>query len=961
MRGVTRVRRSTIAVAAILAVTASLPASGVDRAQEPRRPTFASEVELITVDAVVVDGKGQPVTGLTRDDFVVEEDGKPQPVVSFESISVPAETEAAPEAKEQPAVVTNATGQSKPRRTFALLADDLQLPREQSPYLRRAMARFIDSSLSPGDTVLLGTTSDEAWWGARIPQGREDLHHVLDRLKARYVDPSTSDHMTEYEALAITMHAPEHPPAGGPSSISSASGVFERVVLRVWDLGLCGHKDPDLIDPCWPYVKNSAATIEAARRQRVGRVIAAMGRALSALPTGPGRTSLILFSRGFINDDLGREVATMAVRAHAAVYFVDVRGLETGIVSATEQKDARANENPGDATQKQFEKLNLESGGAEALAEETGGFSVRNTNDLAAAGERIAAESRTFYLLGIAPPPGKRRDEWRKLHVTVRRAGLTVRARRGYSVEAAGTGASARVPIPLRLASYVLQPTDQVTLVMAVAEIDTTGLAGDLQMRLEATPRDGDNKTQVQDLSLQAAANGGWRPARVELALPAGVYRLRVFLREPSTGRTGTVEQRVVVPDPATFRLSTPVLSDTVAARVADGPVAALPIAHDELKSTAERPLLVSFEVFGAAPEAGTGRQWITTAFDLKDRYGSLVAAAPAAVLDPAPDGRWQQMIALPALPNGDYDLTITAQDRVAGREQVERRSFKVVGGPEPPPSPPVDAELASLLDRAAHYASSYQNDFSNVIAEEDCHQVVHVPLPAPRPQRFTKATAFFVTVPSALPWATFRDVWEVDGARIRNRGPRLAQLFQGSPAADAVTRARAILDESNRYNLGPHRTVNAPTLALLFLLPQNQSRFDFEIKGHERLEGTMTTIVAFRERGRPTLVAGNSPEGCPAEGRMWIDPERGVVVKTDVLYNASPPEHNSRARIVTDYRPEPRLHLWVPGKMTESYSWPLGEPSEATTVYSEYSRAGVVTEESYEAPKDAPPPATKP
>ena len=51
-------------------------------------PTFASKVELVTVDAVVVDGKGQPVRGLTSLDFDLFEDGKPQKVESFEAFDL---------------------------------------------------------------------------------------------------------------------------------------------------------------------------------------------------------------------------------------------------------------------------------------------------------------------------------------------------------------------------------------------------------------------------------------------------------------------------------------------------------------------------------------------------------------------------------------------------------------------------------------------------------------------------------------------------------------------------------------------------------------------------------------------------------------------------------------------------------------------------------------------------------
>jgi hypothetical protein len=48
----------------------------VAAAQEP--PRFPAAAEIVRIDAVVVDGAGRPVTGLTASDFVVEENGKPR-------------------------------------------------------------------------------------------------------------------------------------------------------------------------------------------------------------------------------------------------------------------------------------------------------------------------------------------------------------------------------------------------------------------------------------------------------------------------------------------------------------------------------------------------------------------------------------------------------------------------------------------------------------------------------------------------------------------------------------------------------------------------------------------------------------------------------------------------------------------------------------------------------------------
>ena len=120
-----------------------------------------------------------------------------------------------------------------------------------------------------------------------------------------------------------------------------------------------------------------------------------------------------------------------------------------------------------------------EGEGAEVLARDTGGFSVRNTNDLNPGVLRIGQDSRNYYLLGFDPPADAPRDgRFRRITVKVRGKGSSVRARKGYYAPRDGPPPTPEVPekgdseiqraidspylaseIPLRATAYVLQET----------------------------------------------------------------------------------------------------------------------------------------------------------------------------------------------------------------------------------------------------------------------------------------------------------------------------------------------------------------------------------------------------------------------------------------------------------------------------------------------------------------------
>jgi hypothetical protein len=238
---------------------------------------------------------------------------------------------------------------------------------------------------------------------------------------------------------------------------------------------------------------------------------------------------------------------------------------------------------------------------------------------------------------------------------------------------------------------------------------------------------------------------------------------------------------------------------------------------------------------------------------------------------------------------------------------------------PEAPDGIPLD----TLLARAQQYVADYQTQFATVIGEEryrqdfseerriDSQVGVRV-IKASRSMRSELSLAWFADVPG---WFGFRDVIEVDGKPVKDRDRRMARLFLEKPTGKLLKQA---LQEAARYNLGTiRRNFNVPMVTLQFLDKDLSPRFRFEDAGRGRAGDREAHIVKFHEIVRPSIVLADEADAL-AVGRYWIEPDTGRILKTELVIGDS----NGDIRISTWYRPDDRLGIWVPAKMTERYDY---------------------------------------
>jgi hypothetical protein len=248
------------------------------------------------------------------------------------------------------------------------------------------------------------------------------------------------------------------------------------------------------------------------------------------------------------------------------------------------------------------------------------------------------------------------------------------------------------------------------------------------------------------------------------------------------------------------------------------------------------------------------------------------------------------------------------------------------------------------LLDRAAAYLAELLPRLTNVVAEERYTQRIA----SPAARRELVSDYLLVRVQESGDVAAFRDVYEVDGASVRNRDERLQRLFVDSPRT-AVEQASAINRESARHNIWNIGTISNPYLTVAFIQPAYRSRFRFQSPRRERDLGEDVWAVSYEEFVRPTILRGAGNRDTFARGRLWIEATTGRVLKSELLLGANSVRLGlTPIEVTTTFRHDADLDLMLPVEMREFY--PDGRVGDVRGVatYGRFRRFGVQTEETF-------------
>ena len=240
-------------------------------------------------------------------------------------------------------------------------------------------------------------------------------------------------------------------------------------------------------------------------------------------------------------------------------------------------------------------------------------------------------------------------------------------------------------------------------------------------------------------------------------------------------------------------------------------------------------------------------------------------------------------------------------------------------------------SQAARLEDRVRDYIERFEREASALVAEEE-----YVQRFGTQGARRMRSEYVLLKPSDTQPWLGYRDIFEVDGRAVRDRDDRLVKVLS-STAPDSIARALAMVDEGARFNIGPRRTTNVPTLPLQMLGRAHAARFSLD--GPNGWTREREVEIRFDEIVRPTII--RTPEGDSVETRgvVTVRVADGAILKATLgfYFRDERTRETSKewgARMTVTYGDVPGIAVPVPLKMTEVVSRVEGVAS-----YSKYRR----------------------
>ena len=527
--------------------------------------TFHAETELVLVNVTVRDKSGKVVRDMKPEDFQIKEDGKSQQIVSFDientdavptldvAQAKPLENSAAPApTSEKPQLA--AAVEFKDRRLIVLFFDLSGMEPDEIDHSVTAAVNYVDKQMAPADLVSIVSLGSSL-------QVNQDF---------------TTDHALLKKALQALN------PGAGQGFEEGSTGTTEGTP----DTGGSFTADDTEYN-----IFNTDRRLEALRSvaERLSHV--QQKKSLIYFSSGIDRT-------GIENESELKAATNAAVRANLAFYTMDIRGLQA-LVAGGEAQNASLRGTSPYSGQSTLNALNSNFTTQETLvtlAADTGGRAFLDSNDFSKVFKGVQDDTSTYYVLGYHSTNPARDGRYRHITVSLNRPGVKIEYRRGYYAPADYQHSTKEdrerqleeelnsdlpaTDLPLYLAAGYFRIGDNkffipISLAVPGSQIPFTSTSNQDKATLDVIGMALDsNKRQVGDMrdTVKLAVNTSAEVRRKNVQynngfiLVAGKYHLKFVVRENQSGRMGSFETDIEIPDLKTqpLKMSSVVLANQI-------------------------------------------------------------------------------------------------------------------------------------------------------------------------------------------------------------------------------------------------------------------------------------------------------------------------------------------------------------------------------------------------------------
>jgi VWFA-related protein len=614
-------------------------------AQQP--PVFRSGVDLVTIDVTVVGEAGRPIENLTADQFELRVDGIPRHIVRAVYVAhkpAPAHT------TERAAADFTSNEDAETGRLILIAVDQQHIRRVEGLAALRAAAKFVDE-LEPADRVAAAPLShtgpiEFTNQHARVKDYLQGLTGTASSLRGQF-------NLGLIESLAI---------ADGQRT------WLDRAVLRECGEPLSRFESQARIaeangmrDPCPVQVEQEGRASAQEARTNARTTLNLLSGLIARLADIDGPKTLVFVSEGLVAEPQVIDLTSLGAAAQAARVAIYVLQLETPMFDASESAVSPTLQ----------QDVEVRGDGLARLAGSARGAQFRLVGADPYPFRRILRELSGYYLLAFEAADADRDGRARRIDVSAKAPGVTVRTRPVFRNTAArAKDADAQLvrllrnprlatELPIRATSYTLREPDGRMRVIVSAEAESGG-AADLALGYVLIDQSG----VIAASGTASAPDGRLIHAAT---VPAGRYILRAAALD-AAGRQGSLERRF---DATLHTAGTLAISDLI---LTDGS------SSEALRPIVSRPpgnlLAAVLEIYGAAGWKPTP---VPATLEIRSSDGRPAVAPLKAAAAPlgASSARLRAELPVGDLPPGAYTVVahLTLPDGTV--QSVERKFLK--------------------------------------------------------------------------------------------------------------------------------------------------------------------------------------------------------------------------------------------------------------------------------------------